>query len=207
MAKIETAEQLRARYGHPKGRAVTKQLDTLEAHCRRFIELSPFLVMATAQPGKNGDGLADASPKGDKPGFVQVLDDHTIAIPDRPGNNRLDSMENLLVNPSVGLIFFIPGVNETLRINGTVEIRDDEELRQRFAVDGKPALTVYVVHVKEAYLHCAKALMRSKLWAAESQAPERPIPTAGQMMKEQTGDAAPAELQTDMEARYRKVLY
>ncbi len=203
MAKIDTAERLRAIYGHPKGRAVTKQLGKLEKHCRRFIELSPFLVMATAR----SDGLADASPKGDMPGFVQVLDDNTIAIPDRPGNNRLDSMENLLRNPAVGLIFFIPGVDETLRINGTVEIRDDADLCQRFAVDGKPAITVFVVRVEEAYLHCAKALMRSKLWSAEAQAAERPLPTCGQMMKEQTGDVAPAETQADMQARYAKVLY
>ena len=175
----------------------------LEKHSKRFIELSPFLVMATSTT----DGLADASPKGDKPGFVQVLDDHTIAIPDRPGNNRLDGMENILVNPAIGLIFFIPGVNETLRINGTVEIRDDEELRQRFAVDGKPAVTVYVVHIEQVYLHCAKALMRSKLWAPESQAAQRPIPPTGEMMKDQTGDAAPAETQAEMEARYAKVLY
>ncbi len=203
MAKIETAEQLRAIYGFPKGRSVTKEMTRLEKHSKRFIELSPFLVMATSTI----DGLGDASPKGDMPGFVHVLDDHTIAIPDRPGNNRLDGMENILVNPAIGLIFFIPGVNETLRINGTVEIRDDEELRQRFAVDGKPAVTVYVVHIEQVYLHCAKALMRSKLWAPESQAAQRPIPPTGEMMKDQTGDAAPAETQAEMEARYAKVLY
>jgi len=129
-------------------------MEKLEKHSRRFIELSPFLVMATSRP----DGLADASPKGDLPGFVQVLDDYTIAIPDRPGNNRLDSMENLITNPAVGLIFFIPGLNETLRINGTVEIRDDMDLIERFEVNGKLPKTVFVVSVKEAYLHCADAL-------------------------------------------------
>ena len=203
MAKIETAEQLRAIYGFPKGRAVTKEMPKLEKHSKRFIELSPFLVLATSRP----DGLPDASPKGDMPGFVQVLDDNTIAIPDRPGNNRLDGMENILINPAIGLIFFISGVNETLRINGKVEIRDDEDLCQRFTVNGKPAVTVYVVHVEEVYLHCAKALMRSELWSPEAQAPERPIPTVGEMMKDQTGDASPAETQTEMEARYAKVLY
>jgi uncharacterized protein len=207
MSKLTTPDEIRALYGHPKGRSVTKQLDRLETHSRRFIELSPFLVIATSRPGDEGGGLADASPKGDMPGFVQVLDDHTIAIPDRPGNNRLDSMENLLVNPAVGLIFFIPGVNETLRINGFAEIRDDTELLARFEVNGKLPKTVYVVTVKEAYLHCAKALVRSKLWSAEAQAPERPIPNMSRMINEQTNGDAPEETDAEMLARYRKVLY
>jgi len=203
MAKIETPDALREIYGHAKGRAVTKQLDCLDVHCRRFIELSPFLVLATAR----ADGLGDASPKGDHPGFVQVLDDKTLAIPDRPGNNRLDSMENLLVNPSVGLIFFIPGVDETLRINGTAEIRDDTDLVSRFEIEGKTPKTVLVINVAEAYLHCAKALMRSKLWSPDSQAEERPLPGCGQMIKDQTGAKEPAESHDDMVRRYRKILY
>jgi uncharacterized protein len=203
MSKITTPEELRALYGHPKGRAVTKQMDRLETHSRRFIELSPFLVIATSRT----DGLADASPKGDMPGFVHVLDDHTIAIPDRPGNNRLDSMENLLANPAIGLIFFIPGVNETLRINGFAEIRDDTELLARFKVNGKLPKTVYVVTVKEAYLHCAKALVRSRLWSDEAQAPERPIPTMSRMINEQTVSDVPEETEAEMLARYKKVLY
>lgn len=204
MSKIETTEQLRALYGHPSGRAVVKQLDRLETHSRRFIELSPFLVIATAR----ADGLGDASPKGDHPGFVQVLDDATIAIPDRPGNNRLDSMENILANPAVGLIFFIPGVKETLRVNGRAEIRTDPDLLERFEVNGKPPKTVWVVRVAEVYLHCAKALMRSKLWAPESQAPERPIPPMGQMIRDQSGDETiEPEPQDAMEARYKRQLY
>ncbi len=204
MSKINTPEELRALYGHAKGRAVSKQMDKLETHSKRFIELSPFMVMATSRT----DGLADASPKGDHPGFVQVLDDETVAIPDRPGNNRLDTMENLLVNPAVGLIFFIPGVNETLRINGTAEIRNDQDLLERFEVGGKLPKTVYVVRAQEVYLHCAKALMRSELWSADAQHPERPIPTAGQMIREQSGDLEIVEeTQSEMEARYKKVLY
>jgi PPOX class probable FMN-dependent enzyme len=203
MSRLDSADALRDTYGHATGRAVTKQIDKLEKHSRRFIELSPFLVMATSRT----DGLADASPKGDHPGFVQVLDDRTIAIPDRPGNNRLDSMENILANPAVGLIFFIPGVNETLRINGVAEIRDDAALLARFEVNGKLPKTVYVVTVREAYLHCAKALMRSKLWSPDAQAAERPIPTIGQMIKDQGGDDDPVEDQAEMERRYSKVLY
>ena len=203
MSIIDTPDKLRALYGHAKGRAVSKQITKLEPHSKRFIELSPFLVMATSRP----DGLADASPKGDHPGFVQVLDDETIGIPDRPGNNRLDTMENILVNPAVGLIFFIPGVNETLRINGTATISDDPDLLQRFAVGGKLPKSVFVVKADEVYLHCAKALMRSKLWSADAQAVERPIPTMAQMLRDQTSDDVEDESQEDMEARYQKVLY
>ena len=203
MSKLDKPDSLRTIYGHPKGRAVSKQMDKLDKHSRRFIELSPFIVMATSHP----DGLADASPKGDFPGFVKVLDDYNIGIPDRPGNNRLDTMENLLANPAIGLIFFIPGVNETLRINGTVEIRDDADLMKRFEVNSKLPKTVFVVSVKEVYLHCAKALMRSNLWSLDAQAPERPIPTIAQIIKEQSGEDGPIESQAEMEAKYIKELY
>jgi PPOX class probable FMN-dependent enzyme len=203
MSTIDTPDKLRALYGHATGRAVSKEITKLEPHSKRFIELSPFLVMATSRP----DGLADASPKGDHPGFVQVIDDETVAIPDRPGNNRLDTMENILVNPAIGLIFFIPGVNETLRINGTAAINDDPDLLQRFEVNGKLPKTVFVVKAQEVYLHCAKALMRSKLWSPDAQAPERPIPSMAQMLRDQTTDEVELESQEDMEARYQNVLY
>ena len=203
MSKLDKPDSLRTIYSHPKGRAVSKQMDKLDKHSRRFIELSPFIVMATSHP----DGLADASPKGDFPGFVKVLDDYNIGIPDRPGNNRLDTMENLLANPAIGLIFFIPGVNETLRINGTVEIRDDADLMKRFEVNSKLPKTIFVVLVKEVYLHCAKALMRSNLWSLDAQAPERPIPTIAQIIKEQSGEDGPIESQAEMEAKYIKEFY
>jgi PPOX class probable FMN-dependent enzyme len=203
MSTIDTPDKLRALYGHATGRAVSKEITKLEPHSKRFIELSPFLVMATSRP----DGLADASPKGDHPGFVQVIDDETVAIPDRPGNNRLDTMENILVNPAIGLIFFIPGVNETLRINGTAAINDDPDLLQRFEVNGKLPKTVFVVKAQEVYLHCAKALMRSKLWSPDAHAPERPIPSMAQMLRDQTTDEVELESQEDMEARYQNVLY
>jgi hypothetical protein len=187
----------------PTGRPVDKQLDHIDAHDARFIELSPFIILATSGSG----GRADASPRGEAPGFVHVLDAHTLAIPDRPGNNRLDSMENILVNPEVGLIFLIPGVNETLRVNGTAEIRDDDDLRARFEVNGKRPATVIVVDVHEAYLHCAKALMRSRLWDEDAQHAERPIPTMGEMIRDQIDSPDPPETNTDMIRRYTKVLY
>ena len=146
MNKILTRDDLRGRYKLPRGRAVGKQLDHIDLHNKRFIELAPFVILATSDI----DGRADASPRGEAPGFVHVIDAHTLAIPDRPGNNRLDSMENILENPEVGLIFLIPGVNETLRVNGTAEIRDDDDLRARLEVNGKRPATVIVVDVREA---------------------------------------------------------
>lgn len=203
MARIETEQQLRETYPEPKGRAVTKVFHRLEEHSRRFISLSPFVMIATQGPGG-----ADVSPKGDHPGFIQVLDDVTVAIPDRPGNNRLDGYENILANPAVGLIFLIPGINETFRINGTGEIRDDEDLLARFEMSGKLPRTCLVVTVQEAFMHCAKAFMRSRLWDPEARVPRDTLPTAAQMMRAQTGDQTIADETTEeAAARYKKVLY
>ena len=191
MARIESEQKLREIYAEPKGRAVTKVFHRLEENSRRFISLCPFVVIATQGPGG-----ADVSPKGDLPGFIQVLDDVTVAIPDRPGNNRLDGYANILANPAVGLIFLIPGINETFRINGTGEIRDDADLLAKFEVSGKLPKSCLVVTVQEAFMHCAKALMRSRLW------------TAAEMMRAQTGDQNIADETTEeAAARYKKVLY
>ena len=203
MSNISTQDGLRGLYKMPKGRPVDKQLDHIDPHDRRFIELSPFLIIASS----NADGRADASPRGEAPGFVHVIDAHTLAIPDRPGNNRLDTMENILENPEVGLIFLIPGVNETLRINGAAEIRDDDDLCARFEVNGKRPSTVIVVQVRETLLHCAKALMRSRLWEDDAKHAERPIPTIGEMIHDQIGSTEAPESDDEMIRRYRKVLY
>jgi hypothetical protein len=203
MTKISTRDDLRRLYKTPKGRSVDKQLGHIDPHDERFIELSPFVILATSDAA----GRADASPKGETPGFVHVIDAHTLALPDRPGNNRLDSMENILENPEVGLIFLIPGVNETLRVNGTAEIRDDDDLRARFEVSGKRPATVILVNVREAYLHCAKALMRSRLWHEDAKHTERPIPTMGEMIHDQIDSPGPPENDDDMIRRYTKVLY
>ena len=203
MARITSREALRQLYPEAKGRAVSKVFHRLEEQSRKFIALSPFVLIATQGPGGG-----DVSPKGDQPGFVQVLDDVTLAIPDRPGNNRLDGFENVLDNPQVGLIFMIPGFNETFRVNGTAEIRDDADLLARFEVDGKLPKTCLVVTLKEAFLHCAKALMRSRLWDPEARVSRDALPTVSQMMRAQTGDQSIADETTeDAAARYRKVLY
>ena len=203
MARIETLEQLRTLYAMPKGRPLTKQLDRLEKHCRQFISLSPFLILSSSASGQ----MHDASPRGEGAGFVKVLDDHRIAIPDRPGNNRLDTYSNIIETPNVGLIFLIPGVNETLRINGNAEIRDDQELIDLFDDQSRKPRTVLVVNVQEAYLHCAKALMRSDLWGDENKIARDQLPSMGRMINDQTQSDGPAEDQETMEARYKEQLY
>ena len=195
---IESAADLRGLYACPKERAVKKQLDHLDPHCARFIELSPFVVIATG----SGDGRMDASPRGGAPGFVKVLDPNTLLLPDAPGNNRLDSMSNLVAAGGVGLLFLIPGVDETLRVNGRARLRDDLETTRRFTTEKRTPKLVIEIVVEEAYLHCAKALMRSNLWAPEARNDRSVLPTLGQMINEQTGSQMLPESQEAMVARY-----
>jgi len=203
MSVINSSEALREHYKAAGGRSVEKELSVLDKHCRHFISLSPFLVIGSSST----NGPADVSPRGETPGFVQVLDDRHIAIPDRPGNNRLDTFENILENPNVALIFLIPGVDETLRVNGRAEIRTDTDLVERFETNGKRPTTVLVVTVEAAYLHCAKALMRSNLWDPETQIERRELPTMGRMISDQVGDTEEPESQHAMQERYRQRLY
>jgi PPOX class probable FMN-dependent enzyme len=204
MTAIDDQTALRARYPAALERSLRKQIDRIDRHCRRFIELSPFFVIASAGP----DGTADASPRGGPPGFVLVEDEHTLLAPDWPGNNRLDSLANLVANPGVGLLFMIPGVDETLRVNGTVTISDDAALRERFATDGRGApRAVLVISVADAYLHCAKALMRSRLWDPDARVPRDALPTMGEMMRDHIGSTDEPESQEEMVERYRTILY
>jgi uncharacterized protein len=170
MEYLTSIAELRAHYLTAGGNAVRKELGRLDGHCRSFIGRSPFVLIGSS----DRDGNADVTPKGDKPGFVAVLDDATIAIPDRPGNNRLDTWENIVVNPAVGLLFLIPGMDETLRVNGEGRITADAALRERLAVDGKVPATVLVVSVRACYMHCAKAFMRwARSCATSSRWPRR----------------------------------
>jgi PPOX class probable FMN-dependent enzyme len=148
----------------------------------------------------------DVSPKGDRPGFVVVEDDRHLLIPDWPGNARIDGMRNLLAHPGIGLIFLIPAVRETLRINGTASIHDDPELLERCALKGRLPLTVLRVTVEEVFLHCAKALLRSKLWQPETWPESRPVATMSEIMREHSGVRDPAESDQDMTARYLELL-
>jgi hypothetical protein len=177
---ITDEASLRALHHPPMSRATEKVLRTLDRHCRRIISLSPFCILATQ--GARG---ADVSPRGDPAGFVRVLDDVTLLVPDRVGNNRLDSMTNLLLNPRIGLIFLVPGMNETLRINGTARITDDARLLAASAVKGRPPRVGLVVAVEEALLHCAKALIRSALWDASKHIDRAILPTYAQMLLDQ----------------------
>tara|TARA_R110001583_G_scaffold17679_2_gene71320 strand:- start:105548 stop:106201 length:654 start_codon:yes stop_codon:yes gene_type:complete len=201
MAKIETLDQLRTIYGDPMDIALQKQLSVLDKHCRRFIELAPFAVISSA----DANGSADVSPRGDGPGFVRVRDDKTLLMPDRPGNRRLDTLTNILVNPQVGLLFFVPGMNETLRINGTAELHDDPELLDLFADTGKLPISVIKITVDEAFLHCAKSLMRSRLWQLESQINRKSFPTLGAIIKDQLSIADGQEVsQEESDAHFAK---
>lgn len=181
MQFVTTRDELRAIYKQPGDGAVRKELKALDGHSVSFIARSPFVLIGSQDKAGNGD----VTPKGDRPGFAAVLDPNTIAIPDRPGNNRLDTLENILANPAVGLLFLIPGMNETLRINGEARITVDAALRERFAVDGRPALSVMVITVRAAYMHCAKAFMRSELWKPATWPARDSMPTLGKILADQ----------------------
>lgn len=200
--RIASKEALRAAYRNPNPRSVAKEIARLDRHCRRFVELSPFVVLGSA--GAKGE---DVSPRGGPPGFVKVLDDTHLAIPDFPGNNRLDSLENILETGRVGLLFLVPGVDETLRVNGSAVIDADPELRAMGVVDGKLPAAVIRVAVEQAYLHCGKALMRSRLWDPAVQIERSTLPSMGEMLKEQIGSEKRAETQAEMLVRYHETLY
>jgi len=187
---LRTEEDLRGTYAMPGDPVLAKDIRHIDVHCARFIELSPFCVIGTSR----ADGFGDVSPRGGEPGFVHVLDKTHVAMPDRPGNNRLDTLGNLTVNPSVGLLFFLPGVNEMLRVNGTGSVSTDPALMDRFIANGRPPLSVLVVEVKEAYLHCAKAIKRSGLWDPASQIERQDFPSLGQIMRDQLALDVEAEL-------------
>jgi hypothetical protein len=193
---IRDPQELSELYGAPLERSVRKQLDHLDEYCRAFIAASPFLVIGTQ------GGVADNSPRGDVPGFVQVVDDHTLLIPDRRGNNRLDTLRNIVRNPSVGLLFLVPGVKEAFRVNGEAVISRDPALTDRFAVEGKLPRTVLVVTVKEAYIHCSRALVRAEMWNPAKFAAPGSVPTFGTMMAAHTCGFVDAKA-VDEEAKVR----
>lgn len=199
---IQTIEQLRGLYAPAKERAVKKQLSALDAHCHRFIALSPFVVLSSI----GLDQILDASPRGGAPGFVKSVDAHTLLIPDSPGNNRLDTLENIIHTGKVGMLFLIPGMDETLRVNGTASLSvAPADLEQCTTEVRAPKLVIKVV-VSQAYLHCAKAFMRSKLWDSQSHIERSLLPSMGEMINEQAHMTTPSETQEEMMARYRAEL-
>ena len=187
-----------------RANALNKQIDRLDQHCRAIIAKSPFLLLGTSDT----TGRCDVSPKGDYPGFVRVLDDKTIAIPDLPGNNRLDTLTNMLHNPQVGLLFMIPGMNETLRVNGTVRLVRDAVLLESMASRANPKLAI-VVDVQEVFSHCPKAFMRSKLWAVESQIDRSELPSFAEILRDHAalGECDLDELQRELDHRAESMLH
>lgn len=201
----ETA--LRSMFGATHDIAVQKSLTTLGPHARTFIGRSPFLCIGTQDMA----GKADVSPRGDPPGFVKILDDRTLAIPDRPGNNRLDSLVNILANPSVGLLFIIPGFNDTLRVNGEARLVTDPDLLQGMTVEDRVPKLAIVVTVREVFMHCAKAFRRSQLWNPERFQDRGEMPSLLKIIFDET-TGAPAEdemrrIDEGLEEDYKNSMY
>ena len=180
---ITTLEQLREVYAEPAERSLLKEVDRLDEHCRDFVARSPFVLLASA----NARGECDVSPKGGPAGFVHVLDEHRLLIPDATGNRRLDSLQNILENPRVGLIFLIPGLGETLRVNGRVLITRDPALLDGLATGGRPPQLGLIVTVEQAYLHCAKCILRSHLWDRGTWEEEAELPSAAAILNDHIG--------------------
>lgn len=200
--QITNLDQLRSIYGEPSGRAKIKTLPSLDKHAKAFIERSPFMVMAT----NSTDGSLDASPRGGAPGFVRIVDSNQLIFPDAKGNNRVDSLSNIVETGRVGMLFLIPGMDETLRLNGRASISTDATKLALFKEERIPPKTAIVIDIDEVFLHCAKAFMRSKLWDMEAQMDRSEMPTLGKMLNDQLGTTHPEETQEEMVKRYEKEL-
>ena len=203
---LTNRDQLRQLYGAASERATLKEMRSLDRHAQQFIALSPFVVLASA----NATGQMDASPRGGAPGFVKVIDTQTLLIPDAPGNNRLDTLENILDTGQLGLLFMLPGFDETLRVNGQAVLSTEPSALQQCADARRTPVLVIRVRVQAVYLHCAKAFMRAQLWNPSRHAQRHLMPSMGEMLRDQIqaiqGQAVGAETQEEMMARYRQSL-
>lgn len=205
---IKNVEELTALFDETHPLAVHKCLPRLDKYAREFISRSPFVCVAT----HDVNGASDVSPRGDPAGFVKVLNDTTLAIPDRPGNNRLDTMSNIVNSGSLGLLFMVPGYDDTLRVNGSAVLTTDPDILGALSLNGREPKVAILMTVKESFLHCAKAFKRSKLWDIETQQKRSEMPTLGQMIIEQTAENTPtpdevAEADHAVENDYRERLY
>jgi PPOX class probable FMN-dependent enzyme len=200
---ITTTAALEALYDAPLKTSIAKEIDHVNAHYRAFVDAAPFFALATVGP----EGL-DCSPRGDAPGFARVADPKTVLVPDRRGNNRIDSLRNIVRDPRVALLFLIPGIGETLRINGRAAISVDPELIASFAVGDKPPRSVIVVAVERVYFQCARALMRSKLWDASRQIERKQLPSTGTILADiSKGEVGGAAYDREMPTRLQSQLY
>lgn len=202
MTAIETEADLRQCYDAPSDLVRRKLLPKLDKHARAFIALSPFVVLATHGP----DG-SDCSPRGDAPGFVAVQDDSTLLLPDRRGNNLIDSLRNVVADPDVGLLFLVPGLNETLRVNGRARIVADQALLASLAAQGKIPASALQIAVREVYFHCGKAMIRSDLWNPDKRAPRNAFPGLGKVIADQIGGIDADAAQANLDEAYRTRLY
>jgi PPOX class probable FMN-dependent enzyme len=202
-SELNTREAVRAHYDAPHEVALRKEMTRLDHHCRAFIAAAPFVVIATA----DAHGRADASPRGDAPGFVAVRDDTTIVIPDRRGNNRVDTMMNIAENPHIGLLFMVPGMNETLRVNGHALITIDPALLAPLAAQHKTPQAAIIVTVEEVYFQCGKALVRSDLWNPDRRIARGSLPSLGQILADEVKLSYGPELEKAIEDDYRTGLY
>jgi hypothetical protein len=203
---IDAVDQLREHIGEPQQRVLDKQLDHLDRHCRDFIARSPIALLATA----GADGRCDCSPRGGPPGFTRVLDARTLAIPDYTGNRRQDSHVNVLENPHVGLLFLLPGMGETLRVNGGARLVGDPALLGSLSTGGtRPPRTALVVHVEEVFLHCAKAFLRGHVWDPETWTPAEDLPSAAEIYRDHrdTPGLTVTQVQSELEESIRERLW
>lgn len=199
---IKSLEELSLHYGESAAASLAKELDYVSDHYRQMIQKSPFVVLATV-----GSGGLDCSPRGDAPGFVRVHDDKTLLLPDRRGNNRLDSIKNLIEDPRASLLFLIPGVGETLRVNGRAAVIRDDSLQQSFAINGKVPVTIIEFTVERIYFQCQKALVRSKLWGQDYRISRDDLPSIGQIIKSIKADFDGDAYDNAYPERLKKTLY
>jgi hypothetical protein len=200
--RIADLAALTALYGEPSPTSIIKETSWLHPHYRAFIQAAPFMALATSGPG----GL-DVSPRGDTPGFIEIADDHTLLLPDRRGNNRVDSLKNVIADPRVALLFLVPGIGETVRVNGRAEISVEPALLQRMAMDGKAPRSVLVVHLETVFFQCSRALVRSKLWDAGTQLPRSALPSAGRILADLAKDFDGEAYDRELPERVSKTLY
>jgi uncharacterized protein len=203
MDAIDSPQALRDLYGTVSPLAARKVLPSLDEHCCAFIRLSPLVVLATADSA----GGMDASPRGDAPGFVLIVDDKRLLLPDRPGNNRVDSYANIVACPGVGLLFFVPGIDETLRVNGRAAVITEAEELAKVASHGKTPKAGLLITVEEAFFHCGKALKRSRFWSSEGHVERKTFPSLGKIIADQTGQCSAADADARIDSDYVNKLY